>query len=225
MRAPGQAFGWCARRVGRAQAAGVLALVGALGCGGGGASPETESRPERRIASALPVGRPGPTIEALPSHATYAWVEASRLFLHVDAQDDQWSLGSRSEEVREHLSAAIRAHGWRLASPDSAQYLLTAVYARRTRENFAYVDDPRNLEVQSSQCAHLPQAQRSTCMEPPPPRYPPRRERRPPVWHVYLGFAIARAEDGATRWWVFGAPQRNEIVRRTIELLAAGDRE
>lgn len=199
-----------------------FALAGVLACGGGRAAAVTEAWPEEDEIAPRPFGLRGQPIMELPSFGTYAWVNASRMFSQISPEEDLWSVAPETEEMRDHLSAAIRAHGWRLAVPDSAEYLFAAVELIRASDALVVRDDARDVISQQWRCARLPQAERPACQQTPSRR---RVRDRAVVWRPYVGFAIVRTKDRATRWWVVEGWERNEIVRSTLELLLAADRE
>lgn len=107
------------------------------------------------LAGVLPAQAP-PTLEAVPSVATFAWVAPSRIFSGPEAKSDKKVAHKRYAEPRATAAIPLLANGWREASPDSADFLLAfgeiertvVTQVQTTRPN----NSPANVPVTDQRC-------------------------------------------------------------------------
>lgn len=193
-----------------------------LGCASGGAArvPAADVIPGLGAASV----RGAPVLASLPPVSTYAFIDPSRYFHELKADEQRSPTDPALESLRESVAAVLRGNGWRESAPDSATFHIAVVYAERTAVRVTETPDPRG-EIPPPRRCDL--TRNPLCREPPPPRYPPIRTSTPYTDRT-IGAVIERV-GSERRWWVLDATDRaaseRYLSRQTLELLlAAADR-
>jgi hypothetical protein len=183
----------------------------------------TRSTSQQRQQPLLPASFDAPVLRAIPPTATFAWVDPSATFKGFDKRDVE-SAHAVLVEGRDDVAAVLRANGWREAAPDSAMFHLAMVRAERLVEQQVMRADPRSGRSRPPRCEPAGGgSSKMICREQPASQYPPMRSS---VMHTVrtVGYSIRRVEDGATAFWITGAPDddaRRLFSRRTVELLLA----
>lgn len=194
-----------------------------VGCASAGVSrpPSGDGIPGLGAASV----RGAPVMTSLPPVSTYAFIDPSRYFHELTADEERSPTDPALESLRESVAAVLRGNGWRETTPDSAAYRIAVVYAERTEVRRTATPDPRGDIPPPRRCDLTRNAM---CREPPPPRYPPIMTHTS-YTDKTIGVVIERVGEVARRWWVMDGTDRaaseRYLSRQTLELLlAAADR-
>lgn len=202
-----------------------------------GSSPSTRTAdgmsPRRATPDDMPLRLIGisdgdaPELTSLPPVARFAFVPPSSAFRGVTSKEDSAAMRAAAG-LREDASAVLRANGWREASADSAEFLLSAAVIVVTGERVTMVPDPRNERRPPQTCPRGVYDVRNPCREPAPPRYPPTR--RVDLYSLRMSaYSIRRRADGATRWWALERMGEDEagrfVARETLALLLAVEKQ
>ena len=194
-----------------------------LGCasGGAGRAPLADAIPGLGAASV----RGAPVLTSLPPVSSYAFIDPSRYFHELKADEKRSPTDPTLESLRESVAAVLRGNGWRERTADSAAYHIAVVYAERTAVRRTQSPDPRG-EVPPQRTCDL--TRNARCREPPAPRYPPITTHTSHT-NRSIAVVIERRDVQARRWWRLDATDRaaaeRYLSRQTLELLlAAADR-
>jgi hypothetical protein len=196
----------------------VLVFV-VVGCASGGAGrlPSADVIPGLGTASV----RDAPVLTSLPPVSTYAFIDPSRYFHELTAEEERSPTDPALESLRESVAAVLRGNGWREASADSAAYHIAVVYAERTAVRRTQAPDPRG-DVPPPRTCDL--TRNAMCREPRAPRYPPISTHTSYTDRT-IGAVIERVGGSERRWWVLDGTDRatseRYLSRQTLELLLA----
>jgi hypothetical protein len=167
-----------------------------------------------------------PPLRSLPPNATFSWVASNTVFAELSTRESE-ARPALILQLREDAAAVLRANGWRETTPDSADYRLALVRVERTGAQTVTRPDPRNERRPPPRCEGGVTRHPTTCKDPAPPEYPPIRTVESYTTRE-LGYAIVRAKDGASAWWVMQLADdeaKRFVERETLALLLTGEKE